>query len=101
MKGLILWVIECSNDSSAYDIRETTKRAALARLYSFENDDDIASNYHKKLTKYELTYDSPFHLLDSCLGEEGFNALVTSRTDYRIFPKADGYSATTIEGWSK
>lgn len=77
---LTYWISHCENDSDAYSIRETTKKAVLAEIEKrgcfwneakeeFENDD--RSQVFSVLNKVVVEYDNGLDLLKQCLGEGG------------------------------
>lgn len=66
---LTYWQAKCLNDSSAYDLRATTKKE-LIRLVG-------ESDWHKfdNPEKIVLEYSSGFELLDTVLSEGGYQQL--------------------------
>lgn len=61
---LTYWVAECLDDSSAYNVREKTRKACAARVA--EHHDQGSYGAPKKVT---VEYDNAFDLMDQCLGE--------------------------------
>lgn len=63
---LTYWVVECEDDSQAYNLRAKTKREAVARA-QLENDSYDPSS----VRKVTIEYADGFDLLAQCLGEGG------------------------------
>jgi len=66
---LTYWRAACKNDSSSYDIRTKTKKECLKQLEFFKPWE------FEKPEKIIIEFKDNFHLLDSCLGENGFQGL--------------------------
>lgn len=64
---LTYWVAECLSDSTAYSIRERTRKAVVARLNE-TGPNRMAGSYGKP-HKVVVEYDSAFDLLVQCLSE--------------------------------
>jgi len=63
---LTYWVIPHQCDSSAYNIRAKTKKAALEQAANHWNDSDYLPETVKKV---EVEYDNAFDLMAQCLEE--------------------------------
>jgi len=79
---LTMWVIRCTNDGSAYDVRATTKKEAIRLLE--ERQDFGAADYEETITRYTLEYANGFELLDTTAAEGGWEMLVTDQRSYPI-----------------
>jgi len=79
---LTLWVIRCTNDSSAYDVRATTKKEAIRLLGELK--EVGAADYEETVTRYTLEYENGFELMDATAGEGGWETLVVNEREYRI-----------------
>ena len=64
---LIFWTIPCPHDHNAYDVREKTKKAAIAE--AMDRWDWTAERAKWAVQKMVVEYDDSFDLLDRCLGE--------------------------------
>lgn len=79
---LTLWVIRCTNDSSSYDIRATTKKEAIRLLEERQEFDGFS--YEETVTRFTLEYSNGFELMDTTAGEGGWECLVTDEKSYPI-----------------
>ena len=61
---LTYWIAECLNDSSAYNIRCTTKREVKERLADHYDPDGYGP-----VRKVTVEYNNAFDLMQVCLGE--------------------------------
>jgi len=91
---LTIWEIECQVDSSVYNIRSETKKAALRTLESL----DYASYEQRKpsewdnpdaergiiLSRKTFEYDSHFELLDALTGEAKGHELIIDQKNIFI-----------------
>ncbi len=77
---LIYWVAECEDDSTAYSIREKTRKEVIARLEEVhyglkkvlrgkEHGDSYKFGCYSDAHKVEIEYDSIFELAQTLLSE--------------------------------
>lgn len=74
---LTYWTVPCLDDSSVYDIREKTKKAALAKCADLTSEPHLKGAYNPKdIEKVVIEFKDSFELLDNCLGEGGHHNLI-------------------------
>ena len=64
---LTYWIVECTHDAQCYNIRQRTKKAAIAMAATYS--DSFTQPPHKVVVEYADAFD----LMEQCLTEGGGN----------------------------
>lgn len=80
---LTYWVAECLTDSTAYSVRERTRKAVVARLNQ-KGPQALAGTYGKP-HKVTIEYASAFDLLVQCLSEGGVGESIGEESTYHKY----------------